>query len=207
MLERNPKRKLKLNTSGLRLSLGVAIAVLITSLVFVATKQQRHTSRQHLLSEQLIRLLPAKAYDNNPAMDSIVLNQKVSPSLTVLSAYHYKQAGVTHGAVLHVVTPLGYSGDIELLVAISKRQRVHGVALIAHTETPGLGDKIESARSDWLTQFTHLDANSLPKAAWSVKKDGGYFDQITGATVTPRAVVNAVSDTITWYSINHDSLQ
>ena len=202
-----PKDKYKLHRSGSRLSLSVATAVLVTTLVFVVTKQQREHSSQRVLINQLAALLPTGAYDNNPAIDNIQLNKSVSSSLTVNTAYLYKTANTVRGAVLHVTTSQGYSGDIELLVALSQSTQVHGVALIAHTETPGLGDKIEQYRSDWLMQFTDLQATSMPTSAWSVKKDGGDFDQITGATITPRAVINAVSDTISWYSRNYDSLQ
>ena len=203
MLEDNPK----LNRSGLRLSLGVATAVLITSFVFAITKQQREHTSQRILNQQLAALLPTKAYDNNPAVDSIQLDKAVSSSLTINRAYLYKTASTVNGAVLHVTTSQGYSGDIELLIALSKKSQMHGVALLAHTETPGLGDKIEQGRSDWLAQFTNLQTALMPDSNWAVKRDGGSFDQITGATITPRAVVNAVSDTIVWYSRNYDSLQ
>ncbi len=193
--------------SGLRLSLGVATAVVVTALVFAITKQQRETTKQRLLSRQLTALLPTDAYDNNPAIDSIQLNKEISNNLLVNQAYLYKKANTTQGAVLHVTTSQGYSGDIELLIALSQHNWIHGVALVAHSETPGLGDKIEQGRSDWLMQLRNLKTESLPASAWAVKKEGGQFDQITGATITPRAVINAVSDTINWYSLNVQSLQ
>ncbi|MEE9335045.1 MAG: RnfABCDGE type electron transport complex subunit G [Granulosicoccaceae bacterium] len=197
----------KLNQSGFRLSLGVATAVIVTALVFVITKQQRKQSSQLILSRQIGLLLPTGAYENNPATDRIQLNKTISSSLTLNSAYLYKSANTVRGAIFHVTTSQGYSGDIELLVALAQSKLVHGVALVAHTETPGLGDKIELGRTDWLSQFTGLHTTSMPPSAWSVKKDGGAFDQITGATITPRAVINAVSDTINWYSRHPDSLQ
>ena len=202
-----PKDNATLHRSGLRLSLSVATAVLLTTLVFVVTKQQREHSSQAILMNQLSALLPKNAYDNNPAIDSILLNKPVSAGIRVNRAYLYKTASTVHGAVLHVTTSQGYSGDIELLVALSQSLHLHGVALIAHTETPGLGDKIEQGRSDWLKQLNDLQTASMPPSSWSVKRDGGDFDQITGATITPRAVINAVSDTISWYSRNFKSLQ
>ncbi|MEA2117380.1 electron transport complex subunit RsxG [Halovibrio sp. HP20-50] len=98
-----------------------------------------------------------------------------------------------NGAViLPVVTRQGYNGEIRLLVGIDQQQRISGVRVTQHQETPGLGDDIERRRSDWITHFNGLTLDSLPPGGWAVAKDGGHFDAFTGATITPRAVVNAV---------------
>ncbi|MYL24410.1 electron transport complex subunit RsxG [Halomonas alkaliantarctica] len=94
--------------------------------------------------------------------------------------------------ILPVVTREGYSGEIRLLVGIDDQQRISGVRVTAHQETPGLGDNIERRRSDWITTFNGLRLESLPARGWAVKKDGGEFEAFTGATITPRAIVNAV---------------
>ncbi|WP_193091407.1 electron transport complex subunit RsxG [Halomonas colorata] len=94
--------------------------------------------------------------------------------------------------ILPVITRQGYSGEIDLLVGIDEQQRISGVRVTYHQETPGLGDKIERQRSDWITRFNGLSLDELPPSAWAVKKDGGQFDGFTGATITPRAVVQAV---------------
>ncbi|WP_339935025.1 electron transport complex subunit RsxG [Vreelandella glaciei] len=98
-----------------------------------------------------------------------------------------------HSAVIFpVVTRQGYNGEIRLLIGIDEQQRISGVRVTQHQETPGLGDDIERSRSDWITHFDGLGLNSLPPEGWAVTKDGGQFDAFTGATITPRAVVNAV---------------
>lgn len=98
-----------------------------------------------------------------------------------------------NGAViLPVVTREGYNGEIRLLIGIDQQQRISGVRVTQHQETPGLGDDIERRRSDWITRFNGLALESLPPEGWAVAKDGGHFDAFTGATITPRAVVNAV---------------
>lgn len=98
-----------------------------------------------------------------------------------------------NGAViLPVVTREGYNGEIRLLVGIDQQQRISGVRVTQHQETPGLGNDIERRRSDWVTHFNGLTLDSLPPGGWAVAKDGGHFDAFTGATITPRAVVNAV---------------
>ncbi len=99
----------------------------------------------------------------------------------------------SNGAViLPVITRQGYNGEIRLLIGIDEQQRISGVRVTQHQETPGLGDDIERNRSDWITQFNGLGLASLPPGGWAVTKDGGQFDAFTGATITPRAVVNAV---------------
>ncbi|MGE6605452.1 electron transport complex subunit RsxG [Halomonas sp. NPDC076908] len=94
--------------------------------------------------------------------------------------------------IFPVVTRQGYNGEIRLLIGIDQQQRISGVRVTQHQETPGLGDDIERRRNDWITQFNGLGLESLPPRGWAVSKDGGYFDAFTGATITPRAVVNAV---------------
>ncbi|MBF57335.1 electron transport complex subunit RsxG [Halomonas sp. FeN2] len=94
--------------------------------------------------------------------------------------------------ILPVVTRQGYNGEIRLLIGIDEQQRISGVRVTQHQETPGLGDDIERSRSDWITGFNDLRLDSLPPEGWAVAKDGGHFDAFTGATITPRAVVNAV---------------
>lgn len=98
--------------------------------------------------------------------------------------------------ILPVVTRQGYSGEIDLLVGIDEHQRISGVRVTYHQETPGLGDKIEARRSDWITRFNGLRLDELPPEAWGVKKEGGQFDGFTGATITPRAVIHAVHDAL-----------
>lgn len=94
--------------------------------------------------------------------------------------------------IFPVVTRQGYNGEIRLLIGIDQQQRISGVRVTQHQETPGLGDAIERRRSDWITRFNGLGLESLPPGGWAVNKDGGHFDAFSGATITPRAVVNAV---------------
>lgn len=98
--------------------------------------------------------------------------------------------------VLPVVTRRGYNGEIHLLVGIDGEQRITGVRVTQHQETPGLGDDIERRRSDWITAFDGLSLDALPPGGWAVTQDGGHFDAFTGATITPRAVVGAVHDAL-----------
>ena len=110
-------------------------------------------------------------------------------------------------AALFVVTANdGFAGPIQLLVGVRTDGRVTAVRVLKHQETPGLGDMIESRRSDWLLQFNGRSLADPELAAWGVERDGGQFDQLTGATITPRAVVKAVRDTLTWFAEQQQQL-
>jgi len=101
--------------------------------------------------------------------------------------------------ILPVIAPDGYTGNIELLVALKPDGRVQGVRVTRHLETPGLGDKIEEQKSDWIHSFVGRSLEDPEPEGWTVKKEGGDFDQFTGATITPRAVVHAVKRSLIWY--------
>jgi len=109
-------------------------------------------------------------------------------------------------AVLTSVAPDGYSGSIKILIAVYADGSLSGVRVISHKETPGLGDKIDAQRDDWILQFAGLSLSSPDKSRWKVKKDGGDFDQFTGATITARAVVNAIKRTLEFFEANQDKL-
>ena len=95
-----------------------------------------------------------------------------------------------------MVSREGYSGPINLLVAVNVDGTLSGVRVVSHKETPGLGDKIETNKDDWILGFVGKSLSNPSEALWKVRKDGGEFDQFTGATITPRAVVNAVREVL-----------
>ena len=115
-------------------------------------------------------------------------------------------AETMEAAVLTAVAPEGYGGGIRLLVAINYDGTLAGVRVLSHHETPGLGDKIEAERSDWILQFEGLSLENPAPRNWRVKKDGGRFDQFTGATITPRAVVAAVYDALVYFEAHREAL-
>lgn len=102
-------------------------------------------------------------------------------------------------AVAFQVTGQGYAGAIQIMLGVDAEGRILGVRVVSHAETPGLGDKIELGKSDWILGFDGLSLTNTPEEQWQVKKDGGRFDQFTGATITPRAVVKAVHDGLAFY--------
>jgi electron transport complex protein RnfG len=104
------------------------------------------------------------------------------------------------------VAPDGYGGPIQLMVAILDDGTLAGIAVLSHKETPGLGDAFEPQRSNWLESFTGKSLGDPPEDEWAVRKDGGAFDQFTGATITPRAIVNAVRRTLEYFELEREKV-
>jgi electron transport complex protein RnfG len=198
---------------------------------FVAYTQQKtaeriELNRQAVLLGQIMEVLAGVDYDNNPAEAPFLLTEPetlglgereqtpAEPSPAQLDqAVEAGQAGFRarrHDEVVAVVIPVvthrGYSGDIRLLVGVDEDHRVLGVRVLQHNETPGLGDRIEADRSDWIFGFAGRRLGDPPAERWKVKKDGGAFDHFTGATVTPRAVVGAVRNALEYVERHHDRL-
>ena len=136
----------------------------------------------------LSQVVPAQLHDNNLLADTLSLDGPDHKPVIVYQAI--KTGKVT--AVAYTVTGQGYAGDIKILMSVKRNSEIGGVRILAHAETPGLGDKIERNKSEWILNFNGRSFDKLPADQWKVKKDGGVFDQFSGATITPRGVVNAV---------------
>jgi electron transport complex protein RnfG len=108
--------------------------------------------------------------------------------------------------VLSSIAPNGYNGEIKLLIGIKYNGELAGVRVISHKETPGLGDKIDAKKSDWILKFEGLSLTNPTESKWKVAKDGGEFDQFTGATITPRAIVEAVKKSLVFFQQHRDQL-
>jgi electron transport complex, RnfABCDGE type, G subunit len=123
-----------------------------------------------------------------------------------ITVYRARRDGQPAGVVLMPVTAKGYSGNIQLIIGIAFDGTLLGVSAIKHRETEGLGDRIDQDKSDWIRQFTDRSLAITPVEEWEVKADGGVFDQLSGATMTSRGVVNAVRETLEYYQANRDRL-
>lgn len=121
-------------------------------------------------------------------------------------AYIARIGGKPSAVILEATAPDGYSGDIKLLVAVRENGSVAGVRVITHKETPGLGDYIDIAHGEWIKSFDQLSFSLRPEDQWKVKKDGGQFDYMAGATITPRAVVKAVKKVVAYVEANRQKL-
>lgn len=193
---------------ALAIILGVMsfVGISLVSVVFHVSKSKIADNQRAAILQNLHQVLPANLYDNDIINDTIEVTDtylgKTSP--TTIYRARYKNQSVA--VVIACTAPEGYNGKIDLLVAIKKDGELLGARVIAHQETPGLGDKIESDRSDWLLRFEKQSLVTLELQQWAVKKDGGYFDQFSGATITPRAVVKAVKNTLVYFQAHQAEL-
>ncbi|MFT5138662.1 MAG: electron transport complex protein RnfG [Lysobacterales bacterium] len=165
------------------------------------TKDRIVSQQRRLVLQQLNQLIPAVAYDNALHEDVIEFRDPVYFKHSGLVTVYRARLGLAPVAVvLRLVAPDGYNGDIHLLVGIWENGTIAGVRVISHRETPGLGDPIEHQRSDWVLGFDETSLDNPSEKGWAVKRDGGIFEQFTGATITPRAVVGTVQRALTYYS-------
>ncbi len=188
----------------LRIGLMLALfAIGATSLV-VLTEQLTHdkiiaNERQALLNA-INAVLAKHRYDNDILSDTIRLeaNEQLATSQAT-TAYRARKNNQPVAVIFTVIAPDGYSGKIKLLIGIDYNGQITGTRVIKHRETPGLGDKIDERKTDWILQFKGLSLTQPERTDWSVKKDGGVFDQFTGATITPRAVVKAIKQALLYF--------
>ena len=171
------------------------------------TAEQIAENQRRALLRSLNELIPKDQYDNDVYADILyVHDSELLGTDEAVPVYRARKGGWPVAAVLAPVAPDGYNGNIRLLVAIRLDGTLAGVRVLAHRETPGLGDNIEADRSDWIRGFTGKSLNNPKQDHWKVKRDGGAFDQFTGATITPRAVVKAVKNALLYYRANGDKL-
>ncbi|WP_417517620.1 electron transport complex subunit RsxG [Marinobacter sp.] len=159
-------------------------------------------------AKALFEIIPESAHDNDMLRDTLIL--PASDRLAVegkVTVWVARQNGQPVGMIMPAVAPDGYSGAIKLLVGIDLEGTVLGVRVIGHKETPGLGDRIETRKSDWVKDFEGRSLGNPAPREWNVKKNGGVFDQFTGATITPRAVVKAVQKSLIYFRKNQQVIR
>lgn len=179
--------------------LGFGVVLAATDMVTADPIAQRALEDKQ---NALAKVIPASIHDNNPVTDTLVIKGHGGKDLTV---YRAKREGKVTG-VAYQIEGSGYAGEMRLMLAVTPDGKVLGVRALAHKETPGLGDKIEIAKSDWITRFTGLSLGNPAPDKWKVKKDGGQFDQFSGATITPRGVVTAIRHGLEFFAENKNML-
>lgn len=197
----------------------VAFALIGTALlayVFNITREPIEKSEAEARLALFRQILPDDHYygDHKSKDEDSLLNNVIeiapndllgnkTPSKAYIAKHDHEFAAVILEAIAHD----GYSGDIKLLIAIRADGTVSGVRVLAHKETPGLGDYIDIAHGNWIKLFDHESVEKTPAEQWKVKKDGGKFDYMVGATITPRAVVKAVAKALQFYAQHQHELQ
>lgn len=177
----------------------------ILAATFLSTKDKIRAAEIRAAEKALLEIIPRRRHDNNmlqdlwpiPASDLTLLGMKAQDNIHIA-----RQNGQAVAAIIPSVAPDGYSGDIKVIVGINRDGSIAGVRVLSHKETPGLGDKIDLNKNTWILGFDGKSLNNPDIDKWQVKKDGGQFDQFTGATITPRAVVNRVKETLTYFAKN-----
>ncbi len=197
-----------IRNNALALALFALATVGLISATYVGTRARIAASERLFAERALLEILPAAEHDNN-LLDTAI---RIPADLDALglskdgTAYVGFKQGKPHAVILPVNAPDGYNGRIQLLVGLFADGRISGVRVIGHRETPGLGDKIDVKVTDWIYGFNGKSLDNTAPASWAVKKDGGQFDQFTGATITPRAVVKAVHKALYYFQAHRDSL-
>lgn len=192
---------------GLLLAAFAIGATLLVAITERQTRDQITENQRQALLDGIHALLPDEQYDNAILQDTILIPATDQLGLQQpQEIYRARRDGEPVAIIMPVVAPDGYSGRIRLLVGIYHDGTLAGVRVLEHRETPGLGDKIEAKRSDWITNFSGKSLDDPEPRDWRVKKDGGAFDQFTGATITPRAVINAVRGALEYFEINRNAL-
>jgi len=193
--------------SGWVLGLFSLVGIGLVSFTHSVTHERIADNERLFILKNLRELVPETLHDNDLLADTL---QIVDPNtfgnqheVTIYKAIKNKQL------IAIIASPTaadGYNGSIKLLVAIRANGELMGVRVVSHHETPGLGDAIDTNKSDWVYGFNGRSLNNPATRLWHVKKDGGSFDQFTGATITPRAVVKAVLKTLQYYQANKKAL-
>lgn len=185
-------------------------ALIASVLLGVTNCSTQSTIQQRLdedLKSSLAEVVPANLYDNDLLQDTIKIpSTDYNISATETLVYRAKKAGEVTAVAFKFTAPDGYSGAIDMIIGIDRDGKILGVRVLSHKETPGLGDKIELAKSTWILSFNGFSLENLSPEKWAVKKDGGQFDQFAGATITPRKSVQATYRSLQLFKDNKEVL-
>jgi electron transport complex protein RnfG len=195
-----------------RNSLLLALFAMLTTAViagtYLGTRERIAEARRAAEQKALFQIVPPARHDND-LLEDILPAGRTDDLLRLREdkrIFLARQEGEIIAVILPVNAPDGYSGNIELIVGVNRDGSVAGVRVLQHRETPGLGDKVDLKKSDWVLDFDGHSLGNPTAEQWAVGKDGGVFDQFTGATITPRAVISAVRRGLEYFAANRERL-
>ncbi|NOX68764.1 MAG: electron transport complex subunit RsxG [Gammaproteobacteria bacterium] len=192
---------------GLILAVLAAICTALVAFTYRITAPRIAANEQAYLEQSLAPLLEGIPYTNSLSESTLVIPPPHElPGKGPAIVYRVYADDKPVAALFVVTAEDGFSGPIKLLIGIDTSMSITSVRILEHRETPGLGDLIESSKSDWLTQLDNTSLEAPPRDSWSIKRDGGVFDQLTGASITPRAIIKAVKRTLLYFEENRDSV-
>ena len=177
------------------------------SISYFVTKTPIEESDAKAKRTFLNQVIPSNLYDNNLVKDTISLE----PSTLIgnkknIDVYRAKKNNQVIAVIIETIAPDGYSGEIKTLVGIDQEDKILGVRVIIHKETPGLGDYIEIEKSQWIKNFDLKSLGKMTEKEWAVKKDDGSFDYVSGATITSRAVIKSTYKSLLYVKENKKRL-
>lgn len=193
--------------SALSLAVVAVLGTALLSGVHGLTKARIAEQERRVVLQQLGQVLDAGRYDNALQSDFISFQDELHfPRGQTVTAYRARKQGEPAALILKFAAVNGYNGKIHLLAGINRDGTLSGVRISSHNETPGLGDFVEIEKSDWVAGFAGKSLHNPQPGDWAVRRDGGVFDQFTGATITPRAIVEALELALEYYQANAGSL-
>jgi electron transport complex protein RnfG len=194
-------------------SIVLALFALVTSLILATTNEltfeRIEQSEREAAQRALLEIIPLERHDNDMLMDVQPVPEQFWATLGLKKGGNIhiaRDQGQPVAAIIPAVTPKGYSGDISMIIGINFNGSIAGVRVVEHRETPGLGDKVDLKKSDWILSFNGKSLVNPQASGWKVKKEGGDYDQFTGATITPRAVINQVLKTLQYFEDDRERL-
>lgn len=194
-------------------SVVLAIFALVTALILATTNDLTYEriaqSEREAAQRALLEIIPLERHDNDMLMDVQPVPEQYWATLGLKKGGNIhiaRDQGQPVAAIIPAVTPDGYSGAIAMIIGVNFNGSIAGVRVVEHRETPGLGDKVDLKKSDWILSFNGKSLVNPQADDWKVKKEGGEFDQFTGATITPRAVINQVLKTLQYFNDDRERL-
>ena len=199
-----PRRTLR---AAIVLAAAAIAAFGLVAVVHEATRDRIAATARARELARFDQVLGGRQHDNDLLADTLTLRDpELLGTTDAVTVYRARFQGQPVAFVLEPVAPDGYSGAIRLLIAVAPDGTVLGIRTVSHHETPGLGDFIDAGKSDWMQRFTGKSLGNSAAARWRVRKDGGDFDQYTGATITSRAVIGTVGRTLELFARHRDEL-
>lgn len=193
--------------TGITLAAIAAVCTALVALTYRVTETRIEANERAWLERSLQPALSGLFYDGSVTESKIVIPPPHGlPGSDAAIIYRVYAEGEPVAALFVVTARDGYSGPIRVLVGADTAGLVTGVHVLEHRETPGLGDRVESTKSDWVKQFDGRSLTDPEPEGWRIKRDGGQFDQLTGASVTPRAIIKAIKNTLLYYADNRDDI-
>ena len=197
----------KISSTAAAMIIFSLLASTALSISYFVTKTPIEESDARAKRIFLNQVIPSNIYDNNLVKDTI----SVEPNPLIgnkknIDIYRAKKNNQVIAVIIETIAPDGYSGEIKTLVGIDQEDKILGVRVITHKETPGLGDYIEIEKSQWIKNFDLKSLDKMTEKEWAVKKDGGDFDYVSGATITPRAVIKSTYKSLLYAKENKKRL-